>query len=126
MKRFLKIGVAIVAAMLVFSCTPTQNSFDKEFLYGKWVEKSGTLHYRYDADFTGVTWDTADDVTEAEGKRFEWTLVSSELTHIYITEIDASGTKAAVPKVYKVTTLTEDLLVYEDDYSEYSFTKVRQ
>lgn len=47
------------------------------------------------------------------------------MTHIYVTELSADGTKASVPKVYTVTTLTANTLVYEDDYGvTYTFSKV--
>lgn len=104
---------------LIVSCIedlPT--TFDENLLYGKW--QSGTLFYKYISDGSGTTWDTADDVQEAEGQAFTWTLVEAELTHIYVLEIGGS-----VPKVYTVTKLTATSLVYEDDYgTSYSFTKV--
>ena len=36
--------------------------FDEALLAGYWVE--GTVHEYYNANGTGYTWDTADDVTE--------------------------------------------------------------
>ncbi len=126
MKRILTLILAVLASMaFVNSCsmfTADEPSFDENFLYGKW--QSGSLFYKYASDHTGATWDTADDVTEEEAMNFTWTLVNSEFTHIYVTEINA--TKAAVPKVYTVTTLTADRLVYEDDYGvEWAFSKVK-
>jgi hypothetical protein len=95
-------------------------SFDQSLLIGKW--KSGTLYYKYLADGTGGTWDTADDVTEAEAQAFTWTLVDAELTHIHKLQIGGS-----VPKVYTVTELTETALKYHDDFgASFSFTKVTQ
>ncbi len=127
MKRiFFLILTALVSIILVNSCDMKfgsgETAFEESFLYGKW--QTGTLFYKYASDYTGATWDTADDVTEEEAMKFTWTLVNAEFTHIYVTELNA--TKAAIPKVYTVTTLTADKLIYEDDYGkEWVFSKVR-
>jgi hypothetical protein len=108
----------MMIAFLSVSCEPTEESFDESLLTGKWL--SGTLYYKYLANGTGATWDTADDVTEAEAQTFTWTLVKSELTHIHVLE-----TGGSVPKVYTVTELTATSLKYHDDFSaNFSFTKV--
>ena len=113
------LGLCVVAALLFVSCdTLVVKSFDKTLLYGKW--QSGTLFYKYLNDGSGATWDTKDDVTEAEAQKFTWTLVQSELTQNHIMEI--GGT---VPKVYTVTELTDSTLVYNDDFGKnFSFVKV--
>ena len=125
-KIFALLACALLAVLFVSSCTKLSGddaSFKESFLYGKW--QSGTLFYKYASDYTGRTWDTSDDVTEEEGTRFTWELVNAELTHIYVTELGADGTKASIPKVYTVTTLTETTLIYEDDYGvTYTFSKV--
>jgi hypothetical protein len=120
-KSLLYLTLITVISMFTVSCEPEEEiSFDQSFLIGKW--KSGTLFYKYLADGTGGTWDTADDVTEAEAQAFTWTLVKSELTHVHIMEIGGS-----VPKVYTVTELTETSLKYHDDFGvNFSFTKVPQ
>jgi len=116
MKKFVVCFVVLVSIMFN-SCTPEEETFTESYLIGTWV--SGTLHYKYLNDKTGTTWDTKDDVTEAEGQAFTWTLVKSELTHIHI--IQAGGT---VPKVYTVTELTATTLKYHDSFgATYSFTK---
>jgi hypothetical protein len=119
MKRTLfYLTIFMAVTLLAVSCTPTEESFDETLLYGKW--QSGTLFYKYFADATGYTWDTGDDVTEAEAQDFTWTLVGAELTQIHILEM--GGT---VPKVYTVTELTSTTLKYEDDFGvSSSFTKV--
>jgi hypothetical protein len=120
-KSLLYLTLITVISMFTVSCEPEEEvSFDQSLLIGKW--KSGTLFYKYLADGTGGTWDTADDVTEAEAQSFTWTLVKSELTHVHIMEIGGS-----VPKVYTVTELTETSLKYHDDFGvNFSFTKVTQ
>jgi hypothetical protein len=118
MKKIIVCLVAFLSLSLMFSaCQKEEETFTESFLIGKWV--SGTLHYKYLSDKTGTTWDTKDDVTEAEGQAFTWTLVKSELTHIHIIE-----TGGSVPKVYTVTELTATSLKYKDSFGvEYSFTR---
>lgn len=114
------IGCLLVLFSFTFlfnSCEEIETSFDESYLIGKWV--SGTVYYKYSSNYTGTTWDTSDDVTEAEGQSFTWTLVKSELTHIHIVEVGGS-----VPKVYTVTELTATTLKYKDDFGSYSFTKL--
>lgn len=95
----------------------TEFEYDSSLLIGKWV--SGTEFYRYNEDGTGLTWDTADDVSEEEAQAFTWTLVYSTLTHMHIMEIGG-----VVPKVYTVTELTATSLKYEDEFGNtHSFTK---
>ena len=90
----------MVISFLAISCEPTEESFDESLLIGKW--QSGTLYFKYLADGNGGTWDTADDVTEAEAQAFTWTLLKSELTQIHVLEMGGS-----VTKIYTVTELTE-------------------
>jgi len=105
-------------SILFNSCEEDQSFFQESFLIGKWV--SGTVYYKYSSDYSGKTWDTSDDVTEAEAQSFTWSLVQSELTHIHIMEVGGN-----VPKVYTVTELTATSLRYKDDFGKtYSFTKL--
>jgi hypothetical protein len=105
-------------SILFNSCEEDETSFQESFLIGKW--QSGTVYYKYLSNYTGGTWDTSDDVTEAEAQAFTWTLVKSELTHIHILEVGGS-----VPKVYTVTELTANSLKYKDNFGKtYSFTKI--
>ena len=108
----------MAVSFLVVSCQPEITSFDQSLLTGKW--KSGTLYYKYLANGSGGTWDTKDNVTEAEAQAFTWTLVKADLTHIHVLQM--GGT---VPKVYTVTELTASSLKYHDDFGvNFSFTKV--
>jgi hypothetical protein len=117
-KTLLYLTAVMMISFLAVSCEPTEESFDESLLIGKW--QSGTLFYKYIADGTGGTWDTSDDVTEAEAQAFTWTLVQSELTHIHVLE-----TGGSVPKVYTVTELTSASLKYKDDFGvSFSFNKI--
>lgn len=105
-------------SILFNSCEEEESVFQESLLIGKWV--SGTVYYKYLSNYSGTTWDTSDDVTEAEGQPFTWTLVKSELTHIHILEVGGS-----VPKVYTVTELTATSLKYKDSFGKtFSFTKL--
>ncbi|MBE9487938.1 MAG: hypothetical protein IMY73_02035 [Bacteroidetes bacterium] len=111
------------------SCTledETTGSFDETLIIGKWERPStitsGTDNYRYDSNHTGVTWDTGDDTTEAEGQKFKWEVDQSNLIHIHIME---SGDQA-VPKQYTLVLLTSTKLQYKDFTNKmFSFTKVK-
>lgn len=117
-KTIFYLTACLVITFLAVSCEPNDVSFDESLLIGKW--QSGTLYYKYLGDGTGGTWDTADDVTEAEAQPFTWTLVKSEMTHIHILE-----TGPSVPKIYTVTELTTTSLKYHDEFGDnFSFTKI--
>jgi hypothetical protein len=119
-KTLLYFSLCLMIAFLAVSCEPLAEdvSFDSTLLTGKW--QSGTLYYKYLSNGSGATWDTADDVTEAEAQAFTWTLVKAELTHIHV--LESGGT---VPKVYTVTELTAASLKYHDDFGgSFTFTKV--
>jgi hypothetical protein len=105
--------------LLMPSCTKESDiEFDESLLYGKWQE--GTVFEKYNADGTGSTWDTSDDVSEDEAQAFEWTLSKDDLTQIHIMEIGGGR----IPKSYTVTVLTSNNLKYHDAYDSHSFTKV--
>ena len=119
MKKTLQyLTMLIVITLFAVSCTEEETTYDETLLAGKW--QSGTLFYKYLANGTGGTWDTSDNVTEAEAQAFTWTLVKDLLTHIHVLEMGGS-----VPKIYTVTELTSTSLKYHDDFgTNFSFTKV--
>ena len=120
MKRTTFYLLSFVITVFAFtSCLPMEDVFDESLLIGKWV--SGTEYYRYDTGGNGATWDTSDDVSEAEGQKFTWTLVNSDLTVIHILATTGNG----VPKTYTVTELTATTLKYKDSFNKsFEFTKV--
>jgi len=119
MKKLLfYLSMIALVSILAVSCEKEPAYFDESLLIGKW--RSGTLYYKYHADHTGATWDTADDVTEDEAQDFTWTLERDELKQYHVLEI--GGT---VPKFYTVTELTATTLKYHDEFGvNFSFTKV--
>ncbi len=124
MKHVKYIFLITTALVLLFSsCEPEPIAYDEGLLLGKWQSQLGkkTEFYRYDADYTGVHWDTADDVLEEEGLLFEWELEMDDLSHFHIITIGENK----VPKFYKVTELTATTLKYKDDFgNQFSFLKV--
>lgn len=106
-------------ALLMVGCVPQEQDFEATDLVGKWV--SGTEYYRYDADLTGATWDTADDVSESEAQSFTWSLEGAQLTVIH--QMEMGG---VVPKLYTLTDLTSNTLKYKDSYGQsFTFTRVQ-
>lgn len=115
--------ITMALALAFTSCEEEETVFDEGLLLGKWLSQDGTKteYYRYDADYTGARWNTAEDITEEEAQQFEWTLVKEDLTHFHL--MQTGGNK--VPKFYKVTELTVASLKYKDDFDKtFSFVKV--
>lgn len=111
--------VFIGLMLFLNGCDPFSHDekFDKNLLPGTWV--SGTLHEHYNANSTGYTWDTADDVSESEAQPFTWTLEGATLTQIHHMIMGGN-----IPKTYTVTQLNATTLSYHDDYGKsYTFTK---
>lgn len=110
MKKHLFLIIGYLLMVFVSSCNPTENTdVDANQIYGKW--RDGTVYERYDSDGTGVTWDTADDVTEEEAQPFSWTLNDTRLTQEHHGEMSF-----AVYKQFNVTKLDANNFNYEDDY----------
>jgi hypothetical protein len=126
-RREIFIAIAILLAITINSCIDPV-TFDTALLIGKWsrpspfatTENPGDEYYRYDEDGGGATWDTADDVTEAEAQLYTWSVTGSKLTQVHV--IEMGGT---VTKIYTLTSLTATTLVYKDDFGKtFTFSKV--
>jgi hypothetical protein len=92
-------------------------------LIGKWRRQStitiGEDCYRYDANGSGVAWDTGDNVSEAEGQPFTWSMRGATLELIHIGEM---GEK--IPKIYTLKILNTSTLSYKDEYGvSYTFSR---
>jgi hypothetical protein len=124
MKKLLKLSLLVILTgltLFINSCkkSETEVTFDENLLIGKWVTAK-TVFYKYSTDHNGLTWDTSDDVTEAEAQKFTWNLNKAVLTQTHIMEVGGN-----VPKVYTITTLNSTNLVYKDDFGNVTtFTKV--
>lgn len=129
MKKITRNIAVFILTTLIFGSCIDPVYFDPNLLIGKWSrpspfatsENPGDEFFRYDEDGSGVTWDTADDVTELEAQTFTWTLHGSQLTQIHT--IEMGGT---VTKIYTLTSLTETTLTYKDDFGKvFSYSKTQ-
>jgi len=124
--RYYKLLLIGIISIALFACEGKQKTFSSDLLVGKWkrpsVSKKGETGYdcyRYDANGSGVTWDTAEDVKESEAQTFTWTLDKDRLTVVHKGEMGQ-----VIPKVYTVKTLNSTTLSYEDDYgATFTFSK---
>ena len=126
MKKLVVIAASLASIVLIlFSSCETPVTFDETLLNGKWTRPStltdGQDCYRYNADYTGATWDTGEDVSEAEGQLFTWSVESATMTHIHIMKMGGK-----IPKTYTLLTLNDSTLSYKDDYGvSFTFIKVK-
>ena len=132
-KSFIILSVLALVAIAMTSCFGPSNepTFAEADLLGLWgrgtavgqdsvpvkfvrftseVDDSG--EYKY-----GREWDEGDDVSEGDltpygNGWFKYKLVQTDLTEIHL--MDNGG--ADIPKVYTVITLTDEVLVYEDEF----------
>jgi hypothetical protein len=125
MKKLLSYFGAFVAFTLFFaSCEPAEKSFDESLLIGKWRVGNTEEFYRYRANRTGVNWNESDDVSEAEGTKFDWRLNKSELELRFYSRVTG---EPLVWELYTVTTLTSTTFRYRDDFGRtFTFTKVNE
>ncbi|MDD3479093.1 MAG: hypothetical protein PHI42_01720 [Paludibacteraceae bacterium] len=124
MKKLVVIAASLASIVLIlFSSCETPVTFDETLLIGKWERPSnnGLECYRYDANYNGVTWDTGEDVSEAEGQPFTWSVESATMTHIHIMEMGGK-----IPKTYTLLTLNDSTLSYKDVFGvSFTFIKVK-
>ena len=118
MKKFKISLLILLVSFITNSCKKITLPFE-ELIIGKWVTDNSE-HYRYDSDNTGVTWNTQDNVLETEGQKFKWSLNNKILSIMHIGEMEGND----VHKSYTITTLNSNSLVYYDNGSLKSFTKV--
>lgn len=93
-------------------------TYDTDLFIGLW--QSGSVYYRYNDDFTGGTWDTADDVMESEASKFTWEVNRNRLIHFH--EMEIGG---IIPKAHTIKNIDLGNLEYQDDFGEkFVFVKV--
>ena len=126
MKKLVVIAASLASIVLIlFSSCETPVTFDETLLIGKWTRPStlsdGQDCYRYNADYTGATWDTGEVAVEEEAQPFTWSLEGAVLTQVHQGEMGQ-----VVPKAYTLTTLNDSTLSYKDDYGvSATFIKVK-
>jgi len=132
MKKLLHFILCLAIVLCFAACGEIIPEVDDDAskLYGKWQEGTVFEHY-YSSEIervlpngdtvyaNGTTWDVSDSITEDEAQPFKWTLTGSTLKHEHV------GTFVTVPKLYTITSLTSNTLVYSDDYgTTHHFSKV--
>lgn len=128
MKRILSYcAVAVLTALFVISCSPSEKEFNVDFLYGEWKSNqtiSGNpyvIHDIFETDRTGISWcPTPDGETKDDGHDFRWSLSGETLT-----KVEKPGTGAEFPMDYTVTELTATTLKYTYLGTAYTWTKVK-
>ena len=132
MKKLLYIilGLLIVTGFASCHKDPPVVNYDASLLYGKWQEGTVFEHYYSSpiervlpngdtVNVNGTTWDEADDVNEDEAQLFNWTLTGATLKQ------EPISTFVMVPKLYTITELGANKLVYNDAYGvTHRFSKV--
>ena len=82
-------------------------------LVGCWQVTGTQEYWRYRSDYSGVTWDESEDISEEESNlTYTWTINGDELTHVFSGEMG----NQAVPKVYTVTSISANAMEWKDIY----------
>ena len=74
--------LAFLATLTFAACDKPVNSINvnADLIPGKWYDSENTTEFwRFDADGSGVTWDTSEDVQEDEGTKFNWSVLLDQL-----------------------------------------------
>lgn len=135
MKKSLKWALLLGVGIVLASCQKQSVNFSKSDLYGTWQETGKEAFVRFltaeqdtiDGEYLyGYEWDQGEDVRPEDllyhgNGWFKWKLVEAELNEIHL--MDNNG--APIPKIYTISKLTADELVYKDEVKrEHSFNKV--
>ena len=122
MKKTLYFLFSLLLISVLFQSCSKDEEFDETLLYGKWKPVSGTpLHFRYDRNGEGVTWNPNVDQREEEGQKFKWKLEKSNLEQRHNIEIIGED---IIIEIYTVTELTATSMKYKNESKSYSFTKM--
>lgn len=92
----------------------------QDMLIGLW-QSDDHVFYRFKADSTGCTWDTNDDLTEAEASPFEWEAYEEAVMIAH--KIRLGG---IVPKYYSIDVLNVFDFRFHDAYSSYALERVEE
>ena len=113
-KSLIALLLLAVVPLLFVGCTPEVEPLvvNDSLLVGKWVKESKPQEYwRYDAEYTGETWDESEDVQEGEGIKFNWSTEEDQLRLDFYGEMGQH-----VYYDYTVVTQTESRLEWKDIY----------
>lgn len=92
----------------------------QEMLVGLW-QQDEHVYYRFNADSTGCTWDTDDDLDESEAARFEWKAYEEAVMLIHKLKLNG-----IVPRYYDIDVLNIYDFRCHDSYTTYAFEKVEE
>lgn len=93
---------------------------NKTMIVGLW-QKDGHVYYRFNADGTGHTWDTNDDLTEDEASLFNWEAYDKAILMTHKMKL-----RGIVPRYYELDRLNNFDLRFHDTYTEYAMERVEE
>lgn len=114
MKNFLLRLAAILALSAALWACGTEKNFDQALIPGHWVSTQTLsdgphmIHWRLNADGTGVEWDTTSDISEAEGLKLKWTF--SDGSKLQFMHQDPVTGGYVIAETFTVTDLTVDAM----------------
>ena len=113
-RKTLAVLLLAFVPLLFVGCVPEVKPVEvnDSLLVGKWQKESNPQEYwRYDAEYTGETWDESEDVQEGEGTKFNWSTEEDQL------RLDLYGEMGQhVYYDYTVITQTASRLEWKDVY----------
>ena len=126
MKKHVYIVLLAFGALMAAACGRSEihiNVNDDE-LVGLWQKENSQEYWRYNEDYSGVTWDEAEDITEEESNLvYTWSVTDGDVLRHVFTGAEANQ---AVPKVYTVKEISSVAMTWEDDYGmRYRLVKVK-
>ena len=112
--RFSLSALCLVAVVLLTGCHDENHiTVEPGQLVGCWQVTGTQEYWRYRSDYSGVTWDESEDISEEESNlTYTWTINGDELTHVFSGEMG----NQAVPKVYTVTSISANAMEWKDIY----------
>ena len=85
--------------------------YNPALLMGEWL--NGSEHTLFVSDGSGWFWDTSDSITRETAQLFEWAMDSNLLVFKYTLALGG-----VVPRLYVVTYVDDESLVYRDSFGE--------
>lgn len=93
---------------------------NKTMIVGLW-QKDGHVYYRFNADGTGHTWDTNDDLTEDEASLFNWEAYDKAILMTHKMKL-----RGIVPRYYELDCLNNFDLRFHDTYTDYALERMEE
>ena len=93
---------------------------NETLMVGLW-QKDGHIYYRFNADGSGHTWDTADDLTEEEASPFNWEAYEEAIMLTHKLKL-----RGIVPRYYELDRLNAFDLRFHDTYTVYALERMEE